>query len=80
MPIYRYFPGYADAKQRVQAQSLEDDLTLIDDLLGRDNLNYGDGPAEVKAEALRQLEIEYRDRVDERATFHVDVARAMLKR
>lgn len=57
-----YLPGYAAAMAKVEAQSLEDNLRLIDDLFGRDMLRYGDGSDAVKREALRQLEIEFRDR------------------
>lgn len=57
----RYYPGYAAALAKVEAQSLEDDLRLIDNLFGRGRLKYGDGPEAVKDEALRQVEIEWRD-------------------
>ena len=57
----RHYEGYGDERRKVEAQSIDDDLRLIDALYGRDNLHYGDGPREVKAEALRQLEIEWRD-------------------
>lgn len=63
--IWKHHPGYAEARAAVQAQSLEDDLALIDNLFGRDNLRYGDGPEEVKAEALRQVEREYRSERNE---------------
>lgn len=76
MTIYKYFSGYREAKQRAEAQSMEDDLALIDALYGRDNLKFGDDAAAVKQEALRQLEIEYREEVNETATFFVNVAKA----
>lgn len=76
-PVYRRFPGYAEAIAKVRAQSLEDDLKLVDALLGREHLQYGDDAAAVKCEALRQLEIEYRDCVDDLATFYVGFAHAM---
>lgn len=75
--VWRHWPGYAEAKQRVQQQSLQDDLKLLDDLFGRDNLKYGDGPEAVKAEALRQLEVEFRSERDERAEFYLGMAKAL---
>jgi hypothetical protein len=54
-----YFSGYNDARTTVQNQSLEEDLKTIDTLYGRDNLRYGASPAEVKEEALRQLQREF---------------------
>lgn len=56
-----YYPGYVAARAAVEAQGVDEDLRLIDNLFGRDRLRYGDGPEAVKAEALRQLEIEWRD-------------------
>ena len=58
--------GYNQAVETVKRRSLEEDLELIDDLFGRDNLKYGDGPMDVKAEALRQLEREWRPIIRER--------------
>lgn len=58
-----YYPGYNEARARVKKQSRAEDLDLIDMLFGRDNLigsNWTDD--DVKAEALRQMEIEWRDR------------------
>lgn len=77
--IWKHWPEYPAAREKVQDQSLEDDLRLIDDLFGRDNLKYGDGPEEVKAEALRQLEIEFRSERNELAEFYVDVAKAQMR-
>jgi hypothetical protein len=76
MAIYKYYQGYNEAKYKVEAQSMEDDLQLIDALYGRDNLSFGDGPKEIKREALRQLEINWREEVNEDATFWVNVANA----
>jgi hypothetical protein len=58
--MYRYMEGYLEAKASVENQSLEEDLELIGLLFGRGRLKYGATPDEVKAEALRQLEIEWR--------------------
>jgi len=58
--VWSHHNGYYAAMQKVQDQSLDDDLALLDALYGRDNLSYGAVPDEVKAEALRQLEIEWR--------------------
>lgn len=76
--IWNHLPGYSEAISKVRGQSLEDDLALIDDLFGRDNLHYGATPEKVKEEALRQLEIEWRSERNERAEFFVNMA-AMMK-
>lgn len=52
--------GYASALEKVRRQSVEEDIELIDLLFGRGNLSYGDSDDDVKREALRQLEIEWR--------------------
>jgi hypothetical protein len=67
MPVHDHWPEYTASRQRVLVQS------HADDLFGRGELKYGDGPAEVKADALRQLEIEHRAGVNELATFWVDL-------
>jgi hypothetical protein len=74
--IWKHHPGYAEARARVQAQTLDEDLRLIDALFGRDGLRYGDGPEAVKAEALRQLEIDFRSERNEDAEFWVNLAKA----
>lgn len=76
MTIHRYYPGYQEAQMKVRKQTLDEDLDTIDSLFGRENLEYGDSPETVKAEALRQLEIEFRSEVNEEATFWVEVAKA----
>ena len=60
MKIWNHHEGYKEAKINVQNQSLDADLKLIDDLFGRDNLNYGMNAGDVKKEALAQLEKEWR--------------------
>lgn len=57
----RYYEGYSDARRAVVSQGLDEDLALLDNLFGRDALAYGASPADVKAEALRQLEREWTD-------------------
>lgn len=57
----RYFDGYNEARERIKSQSLEDDLRLINDLYGTENLKYSATPEEVKQEALRQLERDWRN-------------------
>lgn len=79
MTVYKYYPGYRESIKNVEQQSLEDDLKMIDDFYGRDNLEYGASPADVKEEALRQLEIEFRDCVDEDQTFYSDLGKALAK-
>lgn len=76
MPIYKYYEGYREAQQQVEQNSMEDNLQIIDSLFGRDELKFGDGEYEVKQETLRQLEIEYREEVNETATFWSDVIKA----
>jgi hypothetical protein len=55
----RVLPGLNAARQKVESQSMDEDLRLIDDLYGRDNLKFGDTPADVKREALAQLERDF---------------------
>jgi hypothetical protein len=74
--IWTHYSGYMEACGKVRAQSLEDDLNTIDLLYGRERLGYGATPEEVKSEALRQLEIEYRSERNEAAEFFVEVAKA----
>jgi len=71
--IWKHHPGYAEAREAVRKQSLEEDLALIDSLFGRDGLRYGDGPEEVKAEALRQVEREFRSERNEWAECLVEM-------
>ncbi len=75
--IWSHFPGYGEARSRVERQSMLDDVALIDDLFGRGNLAYGATPGDVKAEALRQLEIEWRSERNLTAEFHLAVMEAM---
>lgn len=77
--IWKHWPGYAEDRYKVEAQSLEDDLRLIDALLGRDNLHYGATSEDVKWEALRQHEIDWRSERNEAAEFHVAVALATMR-
>lgn len=74
--IWKHHPGYAEARERVQRQSLDEDLRLIDALFGRDGLRYGDDAEAVKAEALRQLEVDFRSERNEDAEFWVSLAQA----
>ena len=60
MQIHKHYQGYWEARKKIANQSLEEDLDLIDNLFGREMLHYGATPEQVKAEALRQLEIEWR--------------------
>lgn len=75
--IWKHYDGYSEAREKCQHQSLEDDLAMIDDFYGRDNLKYGATPEDVKEEALRQLEIGWRSERNESAEFHVAIAKAM---
>jgi hypothetical protein len=58
--IWKHYQEYNEARDKVLTQSLEEDLKVLDDLFGRDNLRYGASEEEVKREALRQIEIEFR--------------------
>lgn len=78
--IWKHLPGYSEARERVRGQSLDADLRLIDDLFGRINLRYGDTPDAVKAEALRQLEIEFRNERNEAAEFFVELHKSQTGR
>ena len=60
MAYYRHWDGYAAAQAKMENAPVEEMLQLIDDLFGRDNLKFGDGYEQIRAEALRQLEIEWR--------------------
>ena len=80
MAIYKHYDGYQAARQKTLDQSLEADLALIDALYGRDELSYGATPEEVKQEALRQLEIDWRDEVNEEATAWVTILKAGSER
>jgi hypothetical protein len=55
-----YYEGYQESRLKVLQQTIEEDLLLIDSLFGRENLIYGMTDVEVKQEALRQHEIEWR--------------------
>ena len=79
MEIWKHLSGYSEARSKVLQQDLEADLKLLDDLFGREKLSYGATPDEVKQEALRQLEIEWRDVRDDLAEFHVNAARALCR-
>lgn len=67
--FWKHHPGYAEAREKIQSQTLEQDLETIDSLFGRDNLKYGATPEDVKAEALRQVEIEFRSERNASAEF-----------
>jgi hypothetical protein len=77
MEIWNHYEGYSKARASVLENSVEEDLELIDALYGRDNIPYKATPAEVKAEALRQMEIDWRSERNEKAEFHVLIAEHM---
>jgi hypothetical protein len=77
--IWKHLPGYSDARDRVQAQTLEEDLRTLDDLFGRGNLRYGATPDDVKQEALKQIEEEFRDGRNENAEFFVMLAQSQRR-
>ena len=77
--IYRHHPGYHDAVRCVLAQPLADDLRLLDDLFGRGGVEDQRDAEAVKAEALRQLEIEWRSGVDAAATLVVAAVQAEVR-
>lgn len=58
-----YYPGYAEARQWVLAQTdLGELLNYIDGLQGRGNLENATDLGEVKSEALRQCKEEFTDK------------------
>lgn len=59
-----YHEGYSDALRRVDDMTEAECLDVLDNLFGRDNLKYGDGIEELKAETRRQLEREFRNDAD----------------
>ena len=66
----RYYDGYEEAREKVYSNSAAENLQLLDDLFGRDRLPVGtgiqtDGYFEVRREALRQIEIEFRKHFSE---------------
>ena len=67
--FWNHYEGYSAARAMVSAQSLDADLRTIDSLFGREGLRYGATPEDVKAEALRQLEIEWRSERNQAAEF-----------
>lgn len=59
--VPEHYEGYYQARQGIlNEQDLDELLYQIDQLYGRDNLKYGDGIEQVRAEALRQVELEWR--------------------
>ncbi len=70
MEIWKHHSGYSEAREKVRRYTLEDDLELLDSLFGRRNLRCGATHEDVKEEALRQLEVEWRSERDESAEFH----------
>ena len=69
--IYKYFPGYQEACDRVRNGDLDHALAQIDGLFGREQLSYGASENQVKEEALRQLEIEFRNGEDDAANISI---------
>lgn len=78
--IWKYHEGYTEAREAVKSQSCEENLKLIGDLFGFDRLKFGDGPEDVKQEALRQIEIEFRSERNEQAEFLVSLTHANSSR
>lgn len=78
--IWKHHEGYAEARAKIQSQTLDADLHTLDTLYGRDKLRYGASPEEVKEEALRQVEMDWRSERNETAEFHANIARAMVRR
>jgi hypothetical protein len=78
MTIYKHYEGYSEALEAAKKQTIEDDLISIDSLFGRDDIEDEENPEEVKKELLRQMEIDWRECVNETSTFWVNVANAGL--
>lgn len=74
--IWTYKDGYERARSCVEGQSITEDILLITSLFGY-KLPVCATAADVKVEALRQLEINYRSERNEDAEFHANLALAM---
>jgi len=76
----RYFyEGYNQARQKFQTADLDECLSLIDDLYGRDQIEDESNLEEVREEALRQLKEEFTDKSSheyEQVQFWTKVVRA----
>lgn len=57
---YRHFDGYQQVRQRILVAPLADLLETLDTLYGRDHLDDATNIDEVRAEALRQVERDWR--------------------
>lgn len=57
-----YCEEYRHALKIIKQQTLAQDLVTLEALYGFGNLNYGDPPEKVKAEAIRQLRREFEKR------------------
>jgi hypothetical protein len=77
--IWKHHQGYGEAVARIRSQTAVEDLYVLDCLYGREALKFGDGPAEIKAEALRQTEIEWRKERNKAVEFFSLIARGMFK-
>jgi len=76
--IWKHYRGYAKVRAKVQLQTLAQDLKTINSLYGRDALRYGATPEEVKAEALRQIEMNFRSERNEDVEFYVAPAKSRM--
>ena len=75
-----YYPGYAEAMEKVRQMDRDQLLRQIDSLYGRDNLKFGDGIDEIREEALRQTREEFTDKHSdeyERTQHYVKFAHVM---
>lgn len=76
-----YHPGLNDARAAVERMTDAELLSQIDSLYGRETLRFGDGHAELLAEALRQTQLEFRNNSPggreawERVELHGKIAR-----
>jgi hypothetical protein len=59
-----YHQGYSEAMAKVDAMTESECLAILDALFGRNNLEYGDGIEELRAEVRRQYTREFQNRDD----------------
>lgn len=58
--VHQHFPGYLEARQRMLDADLNELLETIDALYGRERIEDVTNVNEVRAEALRQVERDWR--------------------
>lgn len=78
-----YHDGYSEARRRVDTMTEAECLGTLDALYGRDNLKYGDGIEELRAEVRSQLQREFKNHDDPAwgvVEFHREIYRSGILR